>query len=1300
MQPTRRSLLHRVSSTLLAVVAAILWAASGEARAGSCIVSTCAFQRPCNFSGVYFPDFRPTISVPGTDFIGVEVPATLDLRLSSELQTGPSSFTQVYTGTFVMDGAVGLIVEEDGSSFKDYLVTTYVYDVSFSIPWTLSPFGTWDIRPSQTGGVVLLDEPDGVCGQTCDEIALEAGCICGGLEECKLRVSLDGPVGNGQIQCASQGVTQGIVDCPGSLPVQSLDEAFGLNQAIFTTGGRGTAVQIPTGSIVGHVESDAPFTVPDGQGGSETSMQVQTATVNLWRQTEGFYTADELDGGGSPFQTVFDRLPSLFERVGSVEVALSSDGSFRFDDLPLFELQSVRDAPALRPLYYGIQVTGAESQEVDLDLSIPPTIVLKPLAFTPGRELNVRAEEGIPTPHPFLLSPLDGFGRKGSLVTSLSGIGPVNYGPVESQVQTYLDQLQAGEPTNQALEGVNRAILAESVALDGARFSRDLLGVGLKGLANLLNDIIDDFVKGPRFNKAAQQKFDNLDEALQLERLEQQSWAGFITGDTPTADAIKQAMGDLKKENASLFISEEAKLVKNGSNALFALLREGLEAAGLQMTDAAAISKVVKTMVDTVLGALITQGFGGAKPVIKALVSSQVEGAQEGLLDSVAPYSYTAFTQDALQFSQTATETWNADDRSALGAARTEVRRIRAAMGDSATLALQEAAFGTEVADALGGVGVDVIGLLGPIGRSVAKGAKVAKYAANVVTIVAPAAQVYVSVPGRVEDGAARSFELGELPVPPQALARPAAGGTLSDHLATSVEAARASLSGVLGELESKLGQDLMVDVVAATSGAAGDTLVTAADRLDRSVSHVVAAAQGVGGLDESAHDDLQQLNEHALAMRVAYAKLADALADLLLTMLGGEYSGPGDPVYAAERNRVLALVDLLRDRGNDLAFEAAALYNATMGLDGLPSVIVDSVSIASDTSGAAAIGQTPEAFTISARVRNLSSAAVANLSALLTVTSQESSITVTTPLELALGTLSADDGSDSTGGDEANAVWSFQYTGDLTGEERILFSIDLLESAGDPTTFAAFGGIGMLEPDPGLVDGDLDGVPDDFETANGLDAASDDSAADPDGDGLSNLEEYWAGTDPQDPDSDDDGLSDGEESRGGNDGFVTDPLAADTDGDGTDDALDGAPLDKSTTAGGTSLGEPVVAVGAASVRLTEDARLVSVQVSNGGEGLLTWTAVSHNNAIAAVVPDGELRQEGSLLLVSVPDSYDFAASPSTATSISVIDVAGGTRDVRVIPVYVPEPDAGSLTSAVLATLLVLCALRWRSPAF
>lgn len=98
------------------------------------------------------------------------------------------------------------------------------------------------------------------------------------------------------------------------------------------------------------------------------------------------------------------------------------------------------------------------------------------------------------------------------------------------------------------------------------------------------------------------------------------------------------------------------------------------------------------------------------------------------------------------------------------------------------------------------------------------------------------------------------------------------------------------------------------------------------------------------------------------------------------------------------------------------------------------------------------------------------------------------------------------------------------------------------------------------------MNDADGDGLDDAWETEHFGDTDATNGSADPDDDGLANVDEQAAGTDPNEADTDSDGLADGEEVHT----HLTDPLAPDTDGDGFGDGQEVAagtdPLDAAST--------------------------------------------------------------------------------------------------------------------------------------
>ena len=111
--------------------------------------------------------------------------------------------------------------------------------------------------------------------------------------------------------------------------------------------------------------------------------------------------------------------------------------------------------------------------------------------------------------------------------------------------------------------------------------------------------------------------------------------------------------------------------------------------------------------------------------------------------------------------------------------------------------------------------------------------------------------------------------------------------------------------------------------------------------------------------------------------------------------------------------------------------------------------------------------------------------------------------------------------------------VWSYPISGEMAIDNMGVLYI----TAGEKILAFSLNG-----------DSDMDGIPDWWETENGLDPTnSADALLDTDNDGLTNIEEYNNSTKPMLADSDSDGLTDGEEINT----YETDPNTADSDQDG-----------------------------------------------------------------------------------------------------------------------------------------------------
>lgn len=247
--------------------------------------------------------------------------------------------------------------------------------------------------------------------------------------------------------------------------------------------------------------------------------------------------------------------------------------------------------------------------------------------------------------------------------------------------------------------------------------------------------------------------------------------------------------------------------------------------------------------------------------------------------------------------------------------------------------------------------------------------------------------------------------------------------------------------------------------------------------------------------------------------------------------------------------------------------------------------------------------------------------------------------------------------------------------------------------------------------------DSDGDGIPDDAEAAAGLNAHDpSDALLDRDGDGLTNLREFQAGTDLAVADSDGDGLTDGQEVLR----YNTVPLLADTDGDRVPDGVEIRTGSDPRNAASVALGQAIATLevspatftlsvnaidAEASQQLTVTARLIDGQTVLDLTATLTGTtyvssdlticnfgspdgnvfAGNNGSCTITVANNGHTATANAVVTRFTPTPLSWVAIPGYANNVDVSGnfayVAAGSAGLQIVNV------ANRLAPAVVASI-------------
>lgn len=1011
---------------------------------------------------------------------------------------------------------------------------------------------------------------------------------------------------------------------------------------------------------------------------TENENEVQRFSVQLLRQPTGGLRQRGNDETESAYRKY------LTEESGSVvagELHVEADdegnypfgapGVFKFEDVPLLQPASEGGFTAAQ---YTILVTNGQTDEFvldDLDEIVPDQTT--ELYFSRGVVPNVIPGAPVPT---IELEPLDSIPAKQTLVVRLSEFCEINYKSAELPLVSYLEQLRSGslDLTETRNEGLRRGVWAERVVIGAGVLADQLYDRALAGLGTVLADAFDDLSDFSSRKLSAAKK--------RLERIKNSGGvpAGFKAGNVP-----KRLSDRIINDNTMVKTSEMAGLTAASAKALKPLVVAALTKAGAAESTVEAMADNLTLLTVTVLSAVKSGNLAGAtKPLIKKAIEATVAASKPLFLDSsdTIASSYCQVTRDDLAFSAAQTQSWSSFDPANYRADRTKVVETITRMNTSASSALIKVDYLLGTASGLD-AGQDALSVVGVAVKQAAvaeKAVQAIKYLTNIQALVEALVEIYAELPVAVNQGVHQAF--GQAPTLPRLPSERSHSGVQRSAQPRGTLNAPNTIPyfQTLDALRDAIQID---DIGTAIDVAADDTpealpAIRAAWRQALEGILLRALAAPDSAISWNLDEHFGVVNELRLDTLLMELELWERIGELAEGVLAGDYTGTDDPTYQIQKSRTLSAILILRTQLAAMLTPMNTLVSRLNGADPGAAVLVTFETQLSQDTGGETITLSPEPFTVTARVQNLSGESIGALTAQLEVVCAQDSVTIVGPSAVAVGagSLSANDNTDG-GSDEAEVSWTISYQGDFTGEV-IALAVNLLEDGAAPISFLSSAAETFLLLDPDAADTDLDLMPDSFESEFGLDTTRDDSQEDPDEDGANNLAELRNHTFPDEPDSDEDGLKDGEELSRGVDGAVTDPRDADSDDDGVNDAEDGAPNDAGSTQATPFGGEPEIQIDRSLVALGQGNTFAEIEVANAGAGTLLWSATVDRPDVVSLVPNlGTVNYEGGALL-TLAAGYLLIEGHTETVTLTFTDEAGQTRDTSKVRVIVGATAGGA----------------------